>query len=186
MEPRLPKGDPPSAIFKEPNGYPESRRLCNNIDLLQSSSIHLALNMIRRHEGLSLTAYQDMGGGIMVGYGHQLTDDQRARADQYQSISFAEAECLLREDVIAASQVIDEEVTVWLNDHQKAALIDFIFNMGSENFRTSTLLKRINDASSDAKIAKEFMRWDRAADKHVPALERRRMEEVELWNNHRN
>ena len=43
--------------------------------------------------------------------------------------------------------------------NQEVAVISFVYNLGMPNFKKSTLLKRINDGSSDDVIAREFNRW---------------------------
>jgi len=53
---------------------------------------------------------------------------------------------------------IDETVTVSLNRNQKDALIAFIYNIGFANFKSSTLLKKLNQGDFVG-ASEEFVRW---------------------------
>lgn len=50
----------------------------------------------------------------------------------------------LYDDLSYSIKVLRNMVMVILNNNQKMAIIDFIFNCGAGNFRDSTLLKKIN------------------------------------------
>jgi lysozyme len=63
---------------------------------------------------------------------------------------------------------------------RKISLVSFVFNLGVGNFRTSTLLKKIN-AGDDDGAAQELVRWIHAGGKALPGLVRRREAERTLF-----
>jgi len=67
-----------------------------------------------------------------------------------------------------------------LSDDQTAALADFIYNLGAGNFRSSTLLRKLN-AGDYAGAAAEFDKWDYAGGKELAGLLRRREAETTLF-----
>jgi lysozyme len=71
-------------------------------------------------------------------------------------------------------------VHVPLTQNQFDALVSFVFNLGVGNFRTSTLLKKLNAGDNDG-AAQEFGRWIHAGGKALPGLVRRREAERALF-----
>lgn len=135
------------------------------------------INAIKAHEGLRLEAYPDPASGgdpWTIGHGHT----QGVR--QGQTISAAQAEDFLREDLYWVEQCIRDTVRVPLNQEQYDALCSLIFNIGGGAFGRSTLLQRLNDGDYKAAAA-EFMRWDMAAGKRMPGLTKRREAEMALF-----
>lgn len=132
------------------------------------------LELVKVYEGLRLKAYQDSVGVWTIGYGSTkgvkpgdvITDEQ--------------AEALLRRDLAEAEAAVTRLVKHDLTDNQFAALVSFVFNLGSGNFSMSTLLKKINSGDM-AGAAKEFKRWNRAGKKVLAGLVRRRDAEAALF-----
>ena len=54
------------------------------------------------------------------------------------------------------------------------ALVSFVFNLGIDRLKTSTLLKVIREGGSKNAIKREFKRWVHAGGKQLKGLERRR------------
>lgn len=136
------------------------------------------LELIKRHEGLRLEAYPDPGSGgepWTIGYGHTGTDVAPGLM-----IDEAEATRLLRSDVGAAEQCIDEAVEVEITQHQFDALVSFVFNLGCRAFMGSTLLKLLNQGNHAAAMG-QFSRWDRAGGRVMAGLTKRRHDEAALF-----
>lgn len=150
-----------------------------------------ALDLARHFEGLSLTAYRCPAGVWTIGYGHThaVTAGDTVTADQ--------AGRLLANDMAEAAMVVDGAVTVPLTDGQRAALIDFVFNVGSGRTRKgkdpgkdgfvrlrtgkpSTLLRKLN-AGDAAGAAAEFGAWVYGGGRVLPGLVRRRRAEELLF-----
>lgn len=135
-------------------------------------AVALALPMIREFEGLRLIAGRDPAGKWEVGYGHRCAGPQ--------SITRAEAEALLREDVAIAARAVGQAVTVPLSVGQRAALISLAYNIGATALAGSTLVKRLN-AGDVPGAASEFERWVYAGGVVLPGLIRRRRAERALF-----
>lgn len=60
------------------------------------------------------------------------------------------------------------------------ALVSFTYNVGPENLRSSTLLRK-HRAGDYAGASREFGRWNRAAGRVLPGLTRRRAAEAQLY-----
>jgi lysozyme len=122
-------------------------------------------------EGDVLTAYQDQKGVWTIGYGHT------AGVQPGQRITQAQAEAFLQDDVSTAANCVNDVVEVPLAQQQFDALVDFIFNLGTGNFKSSTLLKDINAGNVPAAIA-QFKLWDHCGGVVNDGLLRRRNAEA--------
>ena len=122
------------------------------------------------HEGMQKTAYRDPVGIVTVCAGHTKT----AKLGQVKT----DAQCaeLLRQDTAEAQEVVRTLVKVKLTQEQFDALVSFVFNVGSTNFRSSTLLRRIN-AGACWPAGAEFDKWVYAKGTKLPGLVIRRADE---------
>lgn len=135
-----------------------------------------ALDLIRAFEGLRLTAYRCPAGVLTIGYGHTGPDVLDGM-----TITKEKAEELLRCDAARAGDVICAEVNVPLTDDQFAALVSFVFNVGANNFRGSTLLRLLNRGWHE-QVPPQLIRWNKAGGEVLGGLVRRRSMECKLWN----
>jgi len=126
-------------------------------------------------EGDLLTAYQDQRGIWTIGYGHT------AGVHPGQTITQEQAVALLFSDIRAAANCVNEAVTVKLSQSQFDALVDFAFNVGSTNFRHSTLLSDINEGHFSEAIA-QFNLWDHCGGVVNAGLLRRRNAEADEFS----
>ena len=126
-------------------------------------------------EGIRLVPYQDQNGIWTNGYGntHGVVPGV--------SITQAQAEADLLNNIQWAVRVVKGYVNVVLNQFKFDALVDFVFNVGAGNFQKSTLLKCVN--ANDQKGADAaFMMWDKVAGQVNKGLARRRLSEQELFD----
>ena len=131
------------------------------------TTTELLLEKLMEMEGLRLEAYKDAAGVPTIGYGH--TKDVRMG----DHITAYWAKEMLREDIEAAEWQV-KELHVARNEAQLDALTSFVFNLGIERLRESTLLKVIREGGSMQQIRREFKRWVYAGGKKLKGLERRR------------
>lgn len=124
--------------------------------------------------------YHDPVGLPTIGYGHLLSRKAWAPLEQFPAISIAQAEALLRADLMKAAGAVMRMVKVRLNANQIAALIDFVFNAGAGNFEISTIRRVINRGDLAA-VPAQLMRWVYAKGVRLPGLVKRRKAEVALW-----
>lgn len=130
--------------------------------------------VIKHFEGLRLKAYKCPANVWTIGYGHTKT------AKQGLIITESKADELLAMDLEDAERAVQKYVKVDINQNQFDALVSFVFNLGTGNFRSSTLLKKLNQEDySDA--ASEFLRWNKAGGKLLTGLVRRRKAESNLF-----
>lgn len=133
-----------------------------------------AVELIKRHEGLRLTAYYDSVGVLTIGYGSTVDVEPGQRITQ------AEAEDRLREDMNDAEVAVNALVTVPLTQNEFDALTSLVFNIGRGNFAKSTLLRVLNEGKHDL-AANEIRRWDRAGGQVLAGLTKRRWDEQKLF-----
>jgi lysozyme len=137
------------------------------------------LQLIASSEGLRLNAYQDVAGVWTIGYGHIKGVGRGMTITQDQAMAF------LREDLGQAEAAVDGATSsVATDDNQFAAMVSLCFNIGSGNFRTSSVL-RLHRAGNPAGAADAFLLWDKAYVngelQEVEGLKRRRQREKELY-----
>ena len=138
---------------------------------------------IAEFEGFFPEPYNDPAGHCTIGYGTLLHTGNCTRADrkEWGAISEAKAIEMLRTEANNAWRVIEEFVTVPLNQNKADALISFAYNVGVGAFMSSTLLKRINEQAAPSQIRYEFGRWVKAGGQTLPGLVRRRAAEADLY-----
>ena len=133
------------------------------------------LDLIKSFEGCELKAYVCPAGVLTIGYGHTGPDVHAGM-----EISCAEAEELLKTDLIKFERVVDNHVTVPIKQCQFDALVSFTYNCGGDAFKNSTLLRLLNGKDYEG-AAGQFGRWVNGADGPLPGLVRRREAEEELF-----
>lgn len=130
--------------------------------------------LIKEFEGLRLKAYQCPGGVWTIGYGHT------AGVKPGMLISKAQAEEYLKADLIAFERYLNG-LGLALNQNQFDALVSFIYNVGTGNFSSSTLLRKVRANPQDDSIMDEFLRWVYSKGRVLPGLQRRRLAEMKLY-----
>jgi len=136
------------------------------------------LKVLEEGRGFSSKSYICSAGKRTIGYGHVILPDDNI----IEPITEDQAEDILEKDVTAAENAINKYVKIPLTQNQFDALVCFVFNVGKTNFKTSTLLKFINEQLWN-KVPKQFMRWIYHDKILIKGLENRRKIEVRLWKN---
>ena len=120
------------------------------------------IELIKRFEGLHkvqpdglISSYRCAAGVWTIGWG----STKGIRSGM--KISVEEAEEKLRDDLKTAESAVKQHVSVPLSQGQYDALVSFIFNLGSGNFRSSSLLKRLNRGLYDD-VPEQLLRWNKA------------------------
>lgn len=130
--------------------------------------------LIKEFEGLRLKAYKCPGGVWTIGYGH--TDGVRPGM----VISERQAEDFLKAELIAFEKYLND-LRLAINQNQFDALISFIYNVGTGNFSSSTMLRKVKANPLDNSIMDEFLRWVYSKGRVLPGLQRRRLAEMKLY-----
>ncbi|MEL6790170.1 MAG: glycoside hydrolase family protein [Pseudomonadota bacterium] len=137
------------------------------------------IDLIKRFEGLELESYQDIAGIWTIGYGHtgpEVGPDQR--------LSAAEAEALLRHDLVSREKAVSRLTRVPLNQNEFDALVSFVYNVGETAYSRSTARRRLN--AENRMGAADALTWFNKATingvlRPVDGLTRRRAAEKALF-----
>ncbi|QVJ12736.1 lysozyme R [Pseudomonas phage PSA11] len=113
------------------------------------------IDAIKEHEGLRLVAYLDSVGVWTIGYGDTGPDVVKGL-----TITKEEAEKRLRKRLVEFEGYVNTYVKVTLKQHQFDALVSLVYNIGPTNFKTSTLLKKLN-AGDYIGAADQFLVWNK-------------------------
>ena len=134
---------------------------------------------IKRFEGCRLTAYEDVGGVLTIGYG-TTNATGLIHITPGMTITQEEADSLLLQSLTKYEECVENSVQVELADNQFAALVCFTYNVGIAAFQGSTLLKKLNQGNYEC-VPTELMKWVTVGGKKVQGLINRRAAEGGLW-----
>jgi len=132
------------------------------------------LSLIKKFEGCELKAYRCAANVLTIGYGTTkgVTEDME--------ITKEEAESLLKEEMHEYEGYINDMIKVPLEQNQFDSMVSWVFNLGSTNLSSSTLLKKINNSEYD-EVPSQIKRWNKAGGKVLDGLIRRREAEALLF-----
>lgn len=133
------------------------------------------IELIKKYEGFRAKAYVCPAGVLTVGYGTTRNVYRGMVVNEQQATN------LVYQDVEEFEREIKKSVTVPLRQCQFDALVCFVYNVGSGNFRSSTLLKRLNDEGY-SEVPGQLLRWNKAGGRVLEGLNRRRTSEGLLWS----
>lgn len=137
-----------------------------------------AKEFIKKWEGLKLGVYFCSSNMKTIGFGHMITKSENFP----DNISLNEAERLLNLDISRVCGCLKRNtLALSFNSNQEAALISFIFNVGSGAFQSSALRQKLIREEYDL-ASHEFKKWIFAKGKKVAGLARRREAEKNLFN----
>jgi lysozyme len=131
----------------------------------------VAAPFIAQFEGCSLKAYRCPAGVLTIGYGHTGKDVYEG-----ETITQAEADDLLAEDLGKFARQIAPLVEVKITEGQFIAMLSLAYNIGIGNFRRSSVL-RLTNAGAKLQAAQSFLLWNRAGGQVLKGLVRRRKAE---------
>jgi lysozyme len=145
-----------------------------------------AIELIKRFEGCRLKAYPDPESPRAKHRRATGVDEHRLSGDPWtigwgctgpgieEGVTWTQehADAELYERAEKLEQEIAALVRVHLELDQEAALLSLCWNIGIEDFRTSTLLRKLN--AEDPTVGDEFTRWVHARGEVVPDLVQRR------------
>ena len=149
---------------------------------LGENNMHISdegLDLIKRFEGLELKAYQCATGVWTIGYGYikGVQEGDVWDADKADYMLFRE----LEEEY---QNYVNDYVHVPINQCQFDALCSFVYNLGGNALKSSTLLKVLNSGDYNG-VPEQIMRWNKAGGKVLAGLTRRRTAEAELFQGKR-
>jgi lysozyme len=132
------------------------------------------VELVKKFEGFRDTAYLCPAGVWTIGYG---TTENVSQGDE---VTKQDAEVWLMDDLIEASAAIDKLVEVPLTQEQYDALTSFVYNVGRDAFRKSTMLHLLNAGDYEG-AAEQFPRWNKGGGRVLAGLSRRREAERQVF-----
>ena len=137
-------------------------------------------NLLKKFEGCKLKAYRCPAGVCTIGYGHTSAAGAPQVVDGM-TITQAQAEDILKRDIVKYEVAVMDLVKVKLTQNQFDVLVDFAYNAGVGNLKSSTMLKKVNAGDFDA-VPAELMKWVKGGGKVLPGLVRRRQAAGAWWS----
>tara|TARA_Y100001937_G_scaffold17583_1_gene24309 strand:+ start:1609 stop:2052 length:444 start_codon:yes stop_codon:yes gene_type:complete len=132
------------------------------------------ISLIKNYEGCRLEAYQDSVGIWTIGYGVIKGVKEGDKINQ------EEADHLLQEELPEYEGYINDMIKVPLEQCQFDALVCWVYNLGPNNLKDSTLLKVINEKNYED-VPEQIKRWNKAGGVVLAGLVKRRAAEADLF-----
>jgi len=146
-----------------------------------TNSSDALLNLIQEFEGFEPKPYLCPAGVPTIGFGSTRYFSGKKVTLQDKEITRGQALDLLKQTLDFYERQVDAFCVDSITQHQFDALVDFAYNCGVGNLKSSTLLKMVNANPNDVKIGLEFMKWVNAGGKRLNGLVKRRNAEVILY-----
>ena len=136
------------------------------------------LELIEHFEGLKLDAYKCPAGKLTIGFGHVGSDVYPG-----EHITEAQAEDILAHDLAKFSTGVDA-MTEDCNENQFSAMVSLAYNIGLQNFATSSV-RKYHNAGQTQLAGDAFLKWNKAHTAKgfvvLDGLTKRREAERELY-----
>jgi lysozyme len=150
--------------------------------ITKGSGLTKALNFIKKAEGgLYLKSYLDSGNVPTIGYGSTYDFDKQRKVQMGDIITKEQAERWLQLVTNKDAAEIKNLVLVPLNNNELNALISFVYNVGINAFKASSLLRLLNSGTDKKLVADQFDRWVYDNGVKVKGLITRRNAEKKLF-----
>lgn len=137
------------------------------------------MKLLEQFEGLRLESYLDSAGIYTIGYGTIKYPDG-SKVKKGDKITKAQAKEYKLHDLKEFESTVNTSVTVPLSQNQYDALVSLSYNIGSNAFKNSTLLRKLN-ASDYKGAAEQLLVWNKVNSKRVQGLVNRREAERNLF-----
>ena len=143
------------------------------------AALEQAATIAEQFEGYSAVPYRCPAGVWTIGYGSTRVKGLPVTAST-PSVTKATAHALMINDLCSALLGLRRGTSVPLTVGEEAALLDFIYNVGTGNFLASTLLQKLN-RGDHLGAAAEFVKWNKGGGVVLAGLVRRRAAEREAF-----
>ena len=137
------------------------------------------IDLICGFEGLRLKAYDDGVGVWTIGFGTTIYPNG-IRVKKGDICTEAQAKAYMAHDLKKFESAVNNAVTVPLNQNQFDALVSLAYNIGTNAFKNSTLVKKLN-AGDIHGASDQFDVWVNAGCKRMQGLVNRRAKEKEVF-----
>jgi lysozyme len=140
--------------------------------------------LVQGFEGLRLKAYKCPAGVWTIGWGSTFYANGKPVKQGDKLLNKECADDLLEHTLKIFADAVNNLVKVSLNQNQFDALVSLVFNIGTNGFKSSTLLRKLN-AGDYAGAAAQFAVWRNVTVNGVkqvsPVLVARRAKEAKLF-----
>lgn len=126
-----------------------------------------SLDLIKRRTGLTLKAHQDPQGTWFIGYQHY------GDVHDGMEITEEEAQAKLEQEIDRIEPLLAGLLKVQVNPGQWDALVMLVFDFGFARFRSSMLLRHVNNGDFE-RAATEFPKWNQLGGRPNATMMRRR------------
>lgn len=138
------------------------------------------LHFLAEEEGCVLHPYKDSRGVWTIGIGNTYYPDGTRVKPTDPPLKNRDQAIFLFKGILSSFEKFVWSVTRDdINQHNFDAITSLSYNIGTTNFKTSTLLRKLNADPKDPSIAKEFLRWRYS--EGAPILLGRRKREAKLY-----
>lgn len=138
-------------------------------------------NLIHGLEGCVLKPYLDVAGVPTIGWGTTRYPSGVKVKMSDSAITRQQADEYAKHDILYFESKVDAFTRDDINQHQFNALVSLMYNIGETEFRTSTVLKRVNANPNDPTIREAFSRFKYAGGKIDKGLVNRRQKEADHY-----
>ena len=154
----------------------------NDVLGIATDEMHVSpsgVDLICNFEGLRLKAYDDGVGVWTIGFGTTKYPNG-IRVKKGDTCTLDQAKAYMQNDLKSFEQTVNNTVKVPLNQNQFDALVSLAYNIGTNAFSKSTLVKKLN--SNDIRgAADQFDLWVNAGGESMQGLVNRRTVEKALF-----
>ena len=133
--------------------------------------------LITGFEGLSLKPYLCPAKIPTIGYGNTYYPNGKHITLLDEPITQQQAFEMFKEVADRFALAVNRRLKKTVTQNQFNSLVSFAYNVGTGNFISSTLLKKVNINPNDESIKAEFLKWNKAGGKEIKGLTIRRNQE---------
>ena len=137
--------------------------------------------LITEFEGFSAKPYLCSAKIPTIGFGSTYYSDNKRVTMLDKEITRVQAFEMFKTIADRFASVVSKLVTSPLNQNQFNALVSLAYNIGTGNFASSTILKKVNKNHNDITIELEFKKWNKANKKEIACLTKRRISEANIY-----
>ena len=136
------------------------------------------IEQLKKFEGEKLVVYNDGYGFLTVGCGHLVKPIDGLKLGN--KISQEQSTAFFQRDLESYVKIVNDFVKVPLQQNQFDMLVSLAFNIGIGNFKSSSLLKVLNQGNY-VLAGKKFSNWIYSAGKKSKGLVSRRAKEQDIF-----
>ena len=136
--------------------------------------------LIKRFEGCRLKAYKCPANVWTIGYGNTFYENGD-KVKEGDVITQQRAEELAKFIIDQFAVSIAPFIQKTLTENQFSACVSLAYNIGTGNFKKSSVFKKLNINPNDSTIADSFRLWNKGGGVVLKGLVRRREAEIQLY-----